>query len=111
MTRTPDQWHLDRRFAVGLILTLFLQFGGLVWWGAKMDERMIMLEKQVIDLRNRPLAAVNTVSRITGLETAHEIKFVELDRRLESIESKLDKLNGAILAMANDKKPSARWNE
>lgn len=32
--KSDSQWHLDRKVPIALILSIFLQTGGIVWWGA-----------------------------------------------------------------------------
>ena len=44
--RSDEQWHVDRKVPIALIVTLFMQTGGFVWFGAKVDARVEALEKQ-----------------------------------------------------------------
>lgn len=34
-----EAWHLDKKVPVAIIIALFLQFVGAIWWAAKMDAR------------------------------------------------------------------------
>lgn len=38
---------------VGILLTLILQFGAIVWWGARMDSRVSSLEVYRLDIDRR----------------------------------------------------------
>lgn len=39
-------WHLDKRVPIALIVTLMIQTGGVVWWGATASERLNALERK-----------------------------------------------------------------
>jgi len=40
-----DQWHLDKRVPIALILALALQSGTFVWWASSLSERVNTLER------------------------------------------------------------------
>lgn len=40
------QWHLDRRVPITLILTILIQTGGVIYWGATTSERLSVLERK-----------------------------------------------------------------
>lgn len=42
-----DQWHLDKRVPIALIVTLFMQTGAAMWWGASLTERVAQMERQL----------------------------------------------------------------
>jgi hypothetical protein len=41
-------WHWDRRLPIALIVTLLVQFGGIVWWGAQQSQRLAAVERTVL---------------------------------------------------------------
>lgn len=66
MIDTSDSsWHLDRKVPVAIIMTILLQTGGVIWWGATVAERLSALERKV-DL------AAPQADRLTKVETRLE---------------------------------------
>lgn len=66
MIDTSDSsWHLDRKVPVAIIITILLQTGGVIWWGATATERLNALEHKV-DL------AAPQADRLTKVETRLE---------------------------------------
>ena len=66
MIDTSDSsWHLDRKVPVAIIMTILLQTGGVIWWGASVAERLNALERKV-DL------AAPQADRLTKVETRLE---------------------------------------
>ena len=39
------------KLEIGLVVTLFVQFGGFVWWAATLNASVTQLSRQVIELR------------------------------------------------------------
>lgn len=39
------EWHLDKKVPIAVILTILLQTGAFVWWGARIDQRVEILER------------------------------------------------------------------
>ena len=50
-----EQWHLDKRVPIALILTILIQSAAAIWWAAGMTERMNHFEQRQagVDGRNR----------------------------------------------------------
>ncbi len=47
-SQDPDNaWHLDKKVPLALIVTILVQTGGIVWWGATTSERLNAVEKRV----------------------------------------------------------------
>jgi hypothetical protein len=46
-------WHLDKKVPVGIIVALFLQFMGGVWFMSKLESRIMALESVQIEQRLR----------------------------------------------------------
>ena len=42
-----EPWHLDKRVPILLILTIFAQIAGFIWYASKLDSRVSYLEEQV----------------------------------------------------------------
>jgi hypothetical protein len=39
-----NRWNVDRTISVGLILAVLFQAGSFIWYGAKFDSRVVVLE-------------------------------------------------------------------
>lgn len=39
-----DHWHLDKKVPIGIILALFAQFMGGIWFVSKLEARVLALE-------------------------------------------------------------------
>lgn len=48
-----SRWHLDKKVPVGIILTLFIQFLGGVWFMSKLDSRILAIETLQAEQRQR----------------------------------------------------------
>lgn len=48
-TNDKQEWHLDRRLPVGMIITILFQCGGGIWLAAQMDGRVDTLETQHVE--------------------------------------------------------------
>ena len=55
MTEHPEdsRWHLDKKVPVGIIIALFIQFMGGVWFMSKLESRILALETVQTDQRLR----------------------------------------------------------
>lgn len=42
-----QEWHVDRIVSVGVALALVIQILGIVWWSAKLDARVCMIERAI----------------------------------------------------------------
>ena len=48
MSDQKEQWHLDKRIPIALILTL-LAYGGLaLWWAGGIEERVAVVEREQV---------------------------------------------------------------
>ena len=45
MGQTEAAWHLDKKVPISIIVMIFMQFAGFVWWGAKFDSRVAAVEQ------------------------------------------------------------------
>lgn len=44
-------WQVDRRIPLALILTIFVQTCGIIWWASGLTSRVEVLERQVADAK------------------------------------------------------------
>jgi hypothetical protein len=76
-----NEWHLDRKVTLSLILALLANAGATVWWASKLDSRVTAVEQ-------RQEQVVDVPERITRVET----QVLTLERYLQRIEDKLDRV-------------------
>lgn len=62
---SDSSWHLDRKVPVAIIITILMQTGGIIWWGATAAERLSALERKVE-------SAAPQAERLTKVETRLE---------------------------------------
>jgi hypothetical protein len=70
-----EQWHLDRRIPLALIVTMMIQFGGGIWWLSQIQFR-VEQQGQAIEALESSVRASSTNSNT-------------LDNRITRIEEKL----------------------
>jgi|GEM_PF-1002542 hypothetical protein len=42
-----NDWHLEKKVTISLIVSILLQTCAIVWWGSKLDSRVGFLEEKV----------------------------------------------------------------
>jgi hypothetical protein len=45
-----EPWHLDKKVPLALIMTMFLQTIGIIWWAASLSTRVDHQERQIVGL-------------------------------------------------------------
>jgi tRNA A-37 threonylcarbamoyl transferase component Bud32 len=77
MTTDPanENWHLDKRIPLALIVTMMLQFGGGIWWLSQIQFRV---EQQGSDIK-----------RLETTMSSTQVDRNSLDNRITRIEEKL----------------------
>lgn len=43
-----SHWHIDKKVPLAFILTIFLQTGAFIWFGARLDHRVEALERESV---------------------------------------------------------------
>jgi hypothetical protein len=76
MTQQNNGWTLDRNLSVGLIVAVFFQAGAFIWYGAKLDSRVVAVETAAA-------TGSQENSKLTG-------KVDEIREKVVRIETKLD---------------------
>lgn len=75
--RKEDQestWRIDKHIPLAVILAIVVQSGSLVWYAAKMDSRVAVLESQM-QANQMLLNQISTInSRLVRIETLIERK-------------------------------------
>jgi hypothetical protein len=86
------KWHIDRVFSLGVALALVIQIVGIVWWSAKLDARVCILEQHF----NKP-SMMATLNKSWIDENKDALKNLPaLVKQLE-INSKMLELNQTLL--------------
>ena len=80
-----ENWHLDKKIPVLIVMTILVQTFSAGWWSAGTSQRIQTLEKNVEDIQE---AANENEKKIIYLET----QAVNTALSLSRIESKLDNL-------------------
>jgi hypothetical protein len=42
-----EHWHLDKKVPLALIMTMFIQTAGIMWWAATTTERLSAVERRI----------------------------------------------------------------
>jgi hypothetical protein len=78
-----EQWRLDRRIPIAVIIMAFVQTGGLIYWGSGVDHRLAAVEAKMN-------ASTELGDKVTRLEVKSETQTAlleRIDRRLERLET------------------------
>ncbi len=82
MQPAKEQWHLDKKVPIGIIVAMLMQFAGGLWFVSKLDSRIYNLEKDAL-LQRETDQRQDDSARATRAEVL---------RQLERIDEKLDRL-------------------
>ncbi len=89
-----NHWHLDKRVPIALIVTIMLQCGAGIWWGATMAARLDNQERRIESLENRGQKMSESFSNMNNqmsrldermtamLESTHRIERLIEDRKV-----------------------------
>jgi hypothetical protein len=87
MTQQNNGWTLDRNLSVGLIAAVLFQASSFLWYGAKLDSRVLILE----DAGKQAAADLNETKKLTAeSQKTLEGKMDGIDKRLVRIEAILE---------------------
>ena len=78
---SPDKWHLDKRLSVSHLITTALLLSGLFVWGAKMEQRIVLMESSIAGME----------SRIDRSERRYQTDLLEIKAALIRIEEKVNR--------------------
>ena len=87
----PEGWRLEKKVPITLILTIFLQSAMAIWWIAKTDSRIDILEK-LGDVRpsiSDRLVKIEADQYALRVDTNNRL--TDMTNRLNRIEDKLDR--------------------
>src|SRR3546814_5575656 len=92
MAAERENWHLDRRVPLALILALTVQTGGIVWWAATLQANGEALQTRVEKLAAQASSGLQIGERIARLEERLEGVRSDTGRRSEEHTSELQSL-------------------
>jgi hypothetical protein len=75
-----SNWHLDKKVPIAMILAIAMQTGGFVWFSARLDQRVEVLE------RSETRAAIVAPAQADRL-TRVEVKIENVERGVTRIEN------------------------
>ena len=90
--RKKESWHLDKKVPLSIILAIFVQTIGLVWWAVQLDSRVNAMENKYAaqDIIIETIKSTqNNIS--VGLARIEERQII-LNEVLREIKSRLDKV-------------------
>lgn len=74
---SDSNWHLDRKVPIALIASIFIQTGGIVWWGATTSARINALEEKATMAAAQPERLTRVEVKLeSALEGISEIKSI-----------------------------------
>jgi len=83
-----NNWHLDKRIPLALIITAILQIGTFVWWAAKTDSNVSSIGDRVKLLEGQELKRNDLIGRVISVE----VQVSGINDSLKRIERNMDML-------------------
>lgn len=81
---------------IGMALALVTQAGAIIWWAAKVDSRVLAVEGHITTLQSADGASLAerrvAADRLSRVETEFTASKNEVNRRLDRIEQKIDRI-------------------
>lgn len=77
-------WRFDRHVSIGHVVTTAVVIVSALWWAAKMEGRVVVLEQ--IDRE----MALRIDRELTRMDSSVERGLARIEKRLDSIDGKLD---------------------
>lgn len=90
LSKRKGDWRFSKKIDLGQVIASLIFLGSLFWWGANIQERLDILE-----LQDNSIINMTSQEQLNAIKMQHiEISPCDLEtwRRLNSIDSKLDKL-------------------
>lgn len=84
-------WHLDKRVPIALIVTIFAQTAGIVWFAAGVYHRIETLERDAIVTRS-------AIDRDNALRIPQADRLTRVEVKLETIQEGITEIKRVIQA-------------
>lgn len=92
MPQTP--WQLDKKVPIALILAILLQTAAGVWYAAKQDARVEMLEVQTKNLLKNDAKTADAIGSVREGMSAYKTTLEHMRASLDRIERGIDNQRG-----------------
>lgn len=74
-TDENQNWHLDRKVPIGIILAILFQTFGIVIWGTKLDSRVGYLESQNV-MQDKRLEGLEGISSKVAVMESRQLDVI-----------------------------------
>jgi hypothetical protein len=83
---SESRWQVDKRVPVALVVTLFVQTAGAVWWASALDRRVFEVERRVLVLETAQTSANDAARQVNVVLARLEERLAAQTRTLERLE-------------------------
>jgi hypothetical protein len=89
-TPTPSEnWHLDRRVPIALILSLVIQTSAIIWWASSINERVATNSQKVAILDTR-------TENMRGVAQEQAVQLGRIEEQIGGLRSDIGRLIATI---------------
>jgi hypothetical protein len=81
--RRSERWHVGKEIPLALVLTLFFQTGGWIWWAATQSAKLDALTVLMSDFKQAQYTQNDSRRDLSALDARHN----EVVRRVEVLEA------------------------
>lgn len=107
-------WHLDKRLPIALIVTLFLQFSAIVWWGAtataQIDARLDHAETNIDGLKAAQSVLMTEVAAQGRADVAISEQLVSTNAALGLLRDDVRETNSLLREILRDGRTQTERN-
>ena len=83
------EWHLDKKFSIGIIAAICMQCACFVWYGAKLDSRVQQNSTEILDIKSWKDKQDDVRMRIESHLSGMDQKLTDVDETLKDIKESL----------------------
>lgn len=89
---TEQQWHLDKRVPIALIIAIILQVGGAVYWASKMESR-IEANTTRIEIVDRDMTRFSRqIVSMSDISNAQAVQLGRIEEQITGIRTDIARL-------------------
>lgn len=97
-----EQWHLDKRVPIALILTIFLQSMAAIWWASSVNERIDQVERRLQGFAERGQRADQTIANQQRDIAVLVEQLKSSNNRMDSLSLQIRETNQLIRQLLED---------
>jgi len=86
-----DQWHLDKKFSVGIICAILFQCGSFIWYASQMSQQIQSTADKVAVLASWRDKQDDDKSKIESHLAVMDERLTDQGKTLQRIDEKLDR--------------------